>query len=186
MNFNKNSGLANKHSFLSPSSYHWVNYDVEKLTNVYTRHLALQRGTELHEFAQRCIDLNIKLPRTGKTLNMYVNDAIGFRMKPEVVLFYSPYSFGTVDAISFRENLLRIHDLKTGRTKASMVQLEVYAALFCLEYEKQPNKIDIELRIYQHGEILVNVPEPMRIREIMDKIIIFDQKLEEINLALEN
>lgn len=74
-----------------------------------------------------------KLPRLNKTLNAYVNDAIGYKMIPEQILFYSDNCFGTADAIVFRNGLLRIHDLKTGVIPAHMEQLEVYAALFCLE-----------------------------------------------------
>ena len=186
MNFNKHHNLTGKHAFLSASKYHWINYSEEHLVSVYTRQLAVQKGTELHDFAQRCIELRQKLPRSRKALNRYVNDAIGYRMAAEQILFYSPNSFGTADAISFRNKLLRIHDLKTGKKKASMHQLEVYAALFCLEYEYQPNKIDMELRIYQGIDVVVHIPEPMPIRQIMDKIIQFDKKIEEILTVMED
>ena len=186
MNFNKHYNLIGKHAFLSASKYHWINYDVDKLVSVYTRRLAVKRGTELHAFAQLCIELGQKLPRSRKSLNLYVNDAIGFRMEPEQILLYSPNAFGTADAISFRNNLLRIHDLKTGKHRASIHQLEVYAALFCLEYEQRPNKIDIELRVYQSSEIIVHEPEPIRVREIMDKIILFDLTIEEIETVMED
>jgi hypothetical protein len=106
---------------------------------------------------------------------MYVNDAIGFKMKPEQVLYYSENCFGTADAIIFRNNLLRIHDLKTGVTKAHMEQLEIYAALFCLEYKKRPSDIDMELRIYQNNEIVIFNPTAEDIVPIMDKIITFDK-----------
>lgn len=186
MNFNKHYNLTGKHAFLSASKYHWINYDEDRLVSVYTRQLAVQRGTELHDFAQRCIELGQKLPKSRKALNQYVNDAIGYRMLAEQTLFYSQNAFGTADAISFRNNFLRVHDLKTGRKRASMHQLEVYAALFCLEYERHPNKIDMELRIYQGIDIIVYVPEPMLIREIMDKIIHFDKKIEEILTVMED
>lgn len=180
MNFNKHYNLNGKHAFLSASKYHWVNYSEEQLVSVYVRQLAVLRGTELHEFAQRCIELGQKLPKSRKALNQYVNDAIGFRMLPEQTLFYSENSFGTADAISFRKNLLRIHDLKTGKRKASMHQLEVYAALFCLEYDHLPDKIDMELRIYQSSNVVVNVPEHTTIRRIMEKIKLFDKVLQEL------
>lgn len=186
MKFEKHSDLVGRHAFLSASKYHWTNYDLDKLTSVYTRSLAVKRGLELHAFAQRCIELEIKLPRSRNSLNQYVNDAIGFRMSPEQILFYSLNAFGTADAISFRNKTLRIHDLKTGRSRVSMRQLEIYMALFCLEYKIKPNAIDSELRIYQSNEIVVHVPEPMAIREIMDKIITFDKKIEEINLVMED
>ena len=182
MNFKKHSDLEGKHAFLSASKYHWINYDEEKLSDTYLKYLATQRGTELHAFACQCIRLGVKLPRTRKTLNMYVNDAIGYKMTPEQPLYYSENCFGTADAISFNKNLLRIHDLKTGVSPTSMHQLEIYAALFCLEYRKQPQDIDMELRIYQSGEVYVHEPPSDDILEIMDKIILFDKRIEEIEM----
>ena len=180
MNFRKHFELEGKHAFLGASKWHWVNYDEDKLISYYRSQLAVQRGTELHDFAKRCIELNIKLPKSKKTLNMFVNDAIGFRMTPEQPLYYSEFCFGTTDAISFKDNFLRIHDLKTGATPAHMEQLIIYAALFCLEYSIDPEEIDIELRIYQSDEVLVENPEASIIRDIMDKIIFFDKKLSQI------
>ncbi len=174
MNFNKHSNLEGKHAFLSASKYHWINYDEEKLAQSFQNFMAAQRGTELHEHAKRCIQLGTKLMKSKKTLNMFVNDAIGYRMTPEQPLYYSANCFGTADAISFRDNILRIHDLKTGVSPTHMEQLMVYAALFCLEYDKQPDKIQIELRIYQSDEIFVEVPDPEAIRAIMEKIVEFD------------
>lgn len=186
MDFNAHYDVAGRHAFLSASSPHWVNYDFEKLESVYLKSQANLKGTQLHDFARQCIDLGIKLPDNKKSLNQYVNDAIGYRMSPEQVLFYSYNCYGTADAISFRNNGLRIHDLKTGYSRVSMLQLEVYAALFCLEYEHKPNQIDIELRIYQASKIVIHVPEPPVIRRIMEKIIIFDRKIEELKLKEED
>lgn len=180
MNFNDHSRLAGTHAFLSASNYHWINYDLEKLSERFLTASAAKRGTELHDFASEAIRLGIKLPKTSKTLNMYVNDAIGYRMTPEQVLFYSPNCFGTADAISFKRNLLRIHDLKTGVTKASMHQLEIYAAMFCLEYNFKPFNIDIVLRIYQEDEIVELLPERDVITHLMDKIITFDKHLDKL------
>ena len=70
MNFNKHSGLEGTHAFLGASNYHWLNYDEEKLTRTYLNRLAVAKGTELHEFAAKCIELGQKLPRSRKTLNM--------------------------------------------------------------------------------------------------------------------
>jgi hypothetical protein len=120
--------------------------------------MAAQRGTELHDFARQCIVLGQKLPKTQKTLNMYVNDAIGFKMTPEQPLYYSENCFGTADSISFKQNYLRIHDLKTGESRTSMDQLEIYTALFCLEYNIDPGNIETELRLYQSDEVLVHHP----------------------------
>lgn len=177
-NFNKHLELEGRHSFLSPSTYHWINYTDEKLDERYRTHQAARLGTQLHEFAHHAISLGIKLPRSRKTLNMYVNDAIGFRMTSEQVLCYSINSFGTADTISFRNNLLRIHDLKNGVTTASMKQLEVYAALFCLEYGYKPPNIEMELRIYQNDEVNIHHPSVHDIVHIMDRIITFDRRIE--------
>ena len=180
MNFLKHYNLEGQHAFLGASKYHWINYDKEKLMNTYKKHLATLKGTELHDFAATCIKLGQKLPKSKKTLNMYVNDAIGFKMEPEQVLYYSDNCFGTADAISFRNNLLRIHDLKTGTVPAHMEQLLIYAALFCLEYKIKPGEIDIELRIYQSDEILYCNPTAEEILPIMDKIITFDKVIDDI------
>lgn len=177
MNFNKHYDLIGKHAFLGASKYHWVNYDEDKLTASYLNYLAIQRGTELHDIAKRLIEMGIKLPKTKKTLNMFVNDAIGFQMTPEQPLYFSENCFGTADAIAFKNNLLRIHDLKTGVGPTSMNQLYIYAALFCLEYNADPQKIDIVLRIYQSDEVFEDSPDPIDILAIMDKIISFDKKL---------
>lgn len=182
MNFNKHFSLEGKHAFLGASKYHWINYDADKLVESYSKYQATLNGTILHDFACQCITLGQKLPKSQKTLNMYVNDAIGFKMKPEQVLYYSDNCFGTADAIIFRNNLLRIHDLKTGVTRAHMEQLEIYAALFCLEYNKKPSDIDMELRIYQNNEILVHNPTVEDILPIMDKIITFDKLIDRMKM----
>lgn len=182
MNFNKHSGLDGHHAFLSPSKYHWVNYDEEKLDRVFSARMASQRGTDLHQFALDAIRLGVKLPRSPKTMHLYVNDAIGYRMTPEQVLFYSENAFGTADAISFRRNKLRIHDLKTGLSPSSVKQLEVYAALFCLEYRFKPFDIEIELRIYQNDEVQIFEADPDVITHIMDKIVTFDKRVTALRL----
>ena len=182
MNFKKHSSLEGKHAFLGASKYHWINYDDDKLIESYSKFQATLNGTILHDFACQCITLGQKLPKSQKTLNMYVNDAIGFKMKPEQVLYYSDNCFGTADAIVFRNNLLRIHDLKTGVTRAHMEQLEIYAALFCLEYNKKPSDIDMELRIYQNNDILVHNPTVEDILPIMDKIITFDKLIDRMTM----
>lgn len=181
MKFNNHFNLAGKHAFLGASKYHWINYNDEKLAESFTRYTAAQRGTEIHELAAKCIEMNVKLARSKKTLNMYVNDAIGYKMTPEQILYYSDNCFGTADSISFRDGFLRIHDLKTGVVvPGHMEQLMIYAALFCLEYGVKPGEIDIELRIYQNDEILVHCPEADEILPIMDKIIRFDKLINRI------
>lgn len=183
MNFNKHFRLEGQHAFLSASKYHWVNYSEEQLTQSYLKHLATVKGTRLHNFAKESIELGIKLPKSKKTLNMYINDAIGYKMIPEQVLFYSDNCFGTADTISFRDNLLRIHDLKTGVTKSSMRQLEIYTSLFCLEYDINPNDIEIELRIYQSDEVIINTPVKEDILYAMEKIERFDKQINKVKLG---
>lgn len=180
MNFNNHSNLEGQHAFLGASKYHWINYDEAKVAESYSKFMATQKGTILHSFAAQCILLGQKLPKSQKTLNMYVNDAIGYKMVPEQILYFSNNCFGTADAIIFRNRLLRIHDLKTGVVPAHMEQLEIYAALFCLEYKVNPADINIELRLYQNDEILYHNPTVEDIVPIMDKIITFDEIINRI------
>lgn len=177
MHFNTHSDLVGLHAFLSASKHHWVRYDDEKLIGTYLRHREAVRGSELHDLAARLIRMGIKLPKTRQTFNLYVNDAIGYRMTPEQPLFYSPICFGTTDAIAFRDDLLRIHDLKNGVSPCSMEQLEIYAALFCLEYNYRPGQIRMELRMYKGDDVLVHIPEVDTIAHIMDRIITFDKMI---------
>ena len=183
MIFNDHSGLSGRHAFLSPSSYHWLNYTDQKLEARYMAVTAAKRGSDLHALAHEAIRLGIKLSKANKALSTYVNDGIGYKMSCEQMLYYSDNCFGTPDTISFRRGKLRIHDLKTGITVASEQQLEVYAAIFCLEYAIDPFEIEIELRIYQRDEVRVFLPFPERIVSIMDKIILFDQQIEQIRAS---
>lgn len=180
MNFNEHLNLIGKHAFLSPSQYHWVNYDEDKLKERYLSNQAKERGIEYHALAETCIRLGVKLAKNKNTLNMFVNDAIGYKMNAEQPLYYSDNCFGTADAISFRKNLLRVHDLKTGTIPASMTQLMVYAAIFCLEYGYMPDEIDMELRIYQFNDIETLVPESRDVAHIMDTIVAFDAYLNDL------
>lgn len=179
MNFNSHYNLKGQHAFLSASKWHWVNYDISKLNESFNNFKAAQRGTELHELADKLIKMKIRLPKNNTTLNMYVNDAIGFNMETEVILYYSDNCFGTCDTISFKKNFLRIHDYKSGTTPAHMEQLMIYDALFCLEYKVKPDKIKHELRIYQNDEIQIMEPESDDILTIMDTIINFDRQINE-------
>lgn len=178
MNFNEHSRLVGQHAILGPSKYHWINYDNDKMAEVYANAQAARRGVELHAFAHQAINLGIKLPKSSKTLNMYVNDAIGYRMTTEQVLYYSPNCFGTADTICFNNRLLRIHDYKSGVIPGSVHQLEVYAALFCLEYHFKPAEIEIELRLYQSDEIQAFEGDVDAITHIISKIISFDNFIE--------
>lgn len=208
MNWNDHSKLVGKHAILSPSGYHWLNYDKEeskdKLYSRYIGNYAQEIGTLVHEFACKRIQYRMPLRKRDQdaiifylldngiprnvididyfyeNLLYYINDAIDYRMSPEVVLYYSDNCFGTTDAILYNNNHLRIHDLKTGKAPAHIEQLEIYAALFCLEYKKKPGDLDMELRIYQPGNLLTMTPEVDDIAPIMDKIISCDKFLSKL------
>lgn len=179
MIWNPHSELQGQHALLSASKYHWTNYNDEKLARLYSSHSAARRGEALHAYAQMAIKLKQKQPANGKTVCRYVNDAIGFRMDTEVVLFYSLNAFGTCDAISFRKNLLRIHDLKTGITQTSERQLYVYAVYFCLEYGFKPHEIQMELRIYQNDDVRIYDPDRDELAHIMDRLMTADRIINE-------
>ena len=180
MKFKEHRHLAGAHALFGASKSSWLRYDDDKFIEALESRKAREMGTKYHEWAKMTIDLGIKQPKSKKTLYSYVNDAIGFKMQTEVVLYYSDRFFGTADTISFRSNKLRIHDLKTGKNPASMEQLVIYAALFCLEYGIRPGDIEIELRIYQNDEILYHKPEAPEITVIMDKIVHVDKMLAEL------
>lgn len=186
MRFRPHFELEGKHAFMAPSSHSWVNYDLDKMTRVFYTHQAARLGDRKHALAAELINLGVKLPPIQKTMNMYVNDAIGYKMTPEQPLYYSENCFGTADSIAFRQNpstdnwMLRIHDLKTGSTRTSMKQLEIYSCLFCLEYNFDPADIDIELRIYKSDDIEVYIPDLDDLMHIIDKIKTFDRMIEEI------
>lgn len=181
MNFVKHLNLQGLHAPFSASQSSWLRYSDDKALEVYANKKAAEMGTKLHEWAKTTIDLGIKQPRSKKTIYAYVNDAIGFKMDTEVVLYYSDRFFGTADAICFRNNMLRIHDLKTGIRPVHMEQLMVYAALFCLEYKVKPGTIDMELRIYQNDEIIYHNPTAEEIVPIIDKIVHLNKLLEKVD-----
>ena len=199
MNFNKHLEYEGKHALLSASKYSWLNYDDDKIVNAYVGSYATTIGTLVHAYAKDKIRYRqpmednrseknslllhllkndipervIPLENLFYNLLPYVNDAIGYKMTPEQVLYYSDYSFGTADAISYGRNILRIHDLKTGATPASMDQLMIYAAWFFLEYKKEVNfqRSRTELRIYQNQEVIVHTPTNSEIAAVMEKVI---------------
>lgn len=173
MKFYDHKNLSGLHAPFTPSQSSWLRYDDNKLLEVYANKKMAQMGTRLHEWAAETIKLGLKQPRSKKTICAYVNDAIGFQMEPEVVLYYSDHFFGTADTISFRDGTLRIHDLKTGKVgkiEEHMDQLEIYAALFCLEYKVKPQDIQIELRVYKCDEVFVWNPDAETIYNIMSNI----------------
>lgn len=179
--FNRHPELEGRHAFLSASKSHWVNYTEEKLDTTFLNAIAAQKGTAIHEYAAMAIKLGMKQPRSQKTVCQYINDAIGFKMDPEVMLVYSPNAFGTADAISFRDGVLRIHDLKTGFTATMFRQLDVYAAFFCLEYGYKPHDLkEIVLRIYQNDDVKEAVGDPDEILNIMSQIVRFDERIDNL------
>lgn len=211
MNFNNHSELLGKHAFLSPSQYSWLNYSVDKLNARYVSSWAQQIGTALHDISRRAIQYRTRLSKSDKKMvvlelmdiykiprdviaqidmdamlanvSAYVKDAIGYKMTPEQPLYFSRYCFGTADAISFEKKKLRIHDLKTGYIPAHMDQLEIYAALFCLEYKQKPHDISTELRIYQSGEIQILEPDPDDISNTIKIIRQADSELAHYSLT---
>lgn len=187
MIFNQHLSLEGTHAPFGASKHAWIRYSDDKFIDVYKNLKASEIGTRKHELAAEMIRLGQKAGGRDYFTH-YVNDAIGYHMTPEVILFYSELFYGTADAIRFDEkkSLLRIHDLKTGVTPVSMEQLYIYVALFCLEYHIRPGDIQIETRIYQvNQDIVVDNPTASDIAPIMDKMIhitklIHDQELKNI------
>lgn len=181
--FNTYQELEGKHAILSASNYHWINYSEERMLEVFDNKMTAAHGTRLHAWACETIKLGLVQPNTTQTINMYVNDCIGYRMQTEVLLYYSQNAFGTADAIDFVKApegdhmILRIFDLKNGVIKASFTQLLVYAAFFCLEYKVRPADIEYDLRIYQNDEIHYCEVDPQEIIMIMGVIKDHDKLL---------
>ena len=174
MHFNRHLNLQGEHAFLSPSQHSWLHYTPDRLVERWTTAQAASYGTAQHEYAHREIEEGNLSGLVG-TIGLYINDAIKYRMTCEQILYYSENCFGTADTIAFRYQTLRIHDLKTGVIQGSVHQLEIYAALFCLEYDKDPFKIKMELRIYQDNQVVVYDADPEDILFIMNKIQEFDK-----------
>lgn len=181
MEFNKHPELSGKHSYLSPSQYSWLNYEEGKMKRRWKNEKKKEEGTYLHEMASMMIKTYTEAADINKALNLFVNDAIGFVMDSEVVLRYSDNAFGTADAISFdaKKKILRIHDLKTGLTKPSFKQLDIYAAYFCLEYGIDPTKITVIERLYQGMGYVENIPAPVDIKWTMERVIAADAEINE-------
>ena len=172
----KNYEHISGHAFLSPSRYHWLNYDRDKLMVTYRNHKKAALGTRYHKVASELIKLALRLPNTEASINSFVNDAIGFKMDSEVMLYYSPNCYGTADAISFHKRVLRIHDLKTGISPGAMGQLIIYAGLFCLDYSLKANELeDVFLRIYQESELIEYHPTVDDIFDVVQKIVESDK-----------
>lgn len=180
MRFNQHWQVEGKHAFLGASKYHWINYELDKMEHIWNNKFASEKGTRLHKLAAFCIQERVKLADNGTTLSMYVNDAIGYHMTPEQVLLFSENCFGTPDAIKFEKMILRIHDLKTGVHLGSFNQTKIYCALFCHEYKINPYDIEMIMRIYQNDQIFEEIADPAEIKRIMDKMVVFDKRIEEM------
>lgn len=204
MRWNDHHKLEGAHAFLGASKPGWMKYDKDQLLNRYNNYYAADVGTAIHALAKDLIKARIKISQNDlalvnltvykyvskaypngynqddilRNLIPYVNDAIGFHMDPEVILYYSDNCFGTTDTICFDEKkkILRIHDLKTGTTSVHDEQLFIYDALFCLEYNIDPMKLTtIVNRFYQNSEIREIIADPKEIKRIMNLIILDDK-----------
>ena len=181
--FNDHTRLRDSHSYLSASQHAWLHYTDDEFIDKYRAAKAAVLGSRIHALAAELISLKQRLPDTEETLNMHVNDAIDFGMSPEVVLYYSPNAFGTSDAIGYDQprHFLRVHDLKTGSNPASMEQLYVYAAYFCLEYDMPVGKLDYNFRLYQNDTIIEDEhPDKDEIAHICDMIVRRDKLINDI------
>lgn len=198
--WNDHHELEGTHAFLGASKYQWLNYTNDILVERYNNSFAQEIGTIIHELASMLIKNKIKInkqdkhmidikmaenfiPKTAYNVNFilnvlvpFVNDAIGFRMDSEVILFYDFLCYGTADVIKYFDvqHILRIHDLKTGVSQASFKQLIIYAALFYIEYKISPFENKTILRLYQN----LNLTEEMIQKLKADNIDISDDYLE--------
>jgi hypothetical protein len=186
--FNKHPKLEGTHAILSPSNYHWLNDDEEKLRKRLKNAKAAARGDSLHALAAHAITEGVMLYPNGSTLSLYVNDAIEYGMQAERTLFFSLDAFGHADAIGFEIypmpdgnilGFLRIHDLKTGVSPASMKQLYVYCAYFCLEYGFKPYEIEGELRLYQNDSIECTTIDRVILTQVMSTILAHQRVIDE-------
>ena len=148
---------------------------------IYCKYKYQDSKQEINEFGMKLVQNVGYLPKeVFEAVKCYVNDGIEYKMTVEQPLIFSTNVFGTADTIAFRNNTLRIHDLKTGALPAHMEQLETYAALFCLEYGFKPSNIKTELRLYQWDGVVVKEPTVEDILPIMDRIITIGKLAKEV------
>ena len=153
---------------------------------IYNKYVHLSDNGTVPEYAMNLIThLGTVRKEVFEALECYINDGVGYKMNTEWPIKYSDEVFGHADTLSFRDNFLRIHDMKTGDNPAHMEQLQIYAALFCLEYGPmynfKPSDIQIELRLYQWDEIIVFNPTVEDILPIIDKIVTINKISEKID-----
>ena len=89
MRFKKHFHLEGQHEFLSPSVYHWINYDEERLEFRYKLSRAAIEGMEQHRYAAIAIEEREIQDDETTTVGMYINQCIQYHMHPEVVLYFS-------------------------------------------------------------------------------------------------
>lgn len=158
--------------------------DVE--TYVYCKYTYLSESLVIGDYGKKLLSNLRNVPKeVFEALKYYINDGISFKMNVEQGLQYSEHFFGHADTICFRNNVLRIHDFKSGDNPAHIEQLKVYAALFCLEYEIKPSTITIILRLYQwHNieEVVINTETDgyEELIAIIDKIISSEKLIKNI------
>lgn len=189
---------ASGHMIFGGSNKAWHNYSEDDVIRILISKEAAKIGTVVHEWVDQYVKYNNErlLKSDAKHLRQkllsehipeiafdiqtlfpnvqnYVNDAIKYNMRTEEFLYVSDVCGGTADAIMFDEdtNILRVHDLKTGVTPASMDQLYSYVAFFCLEYGYAPGDLRIETRIYQNNEVIIANPTAEDILPIMDQAL---------------
>lgn len=176
MDFNRHFNLTGKHAKLAPSQGAWLRYDFDHMLKRLRTMAAAQRGSDMHALACEAIRLRVKF-QGRTTIAAYVNDAIGYKMTPEQVLYATEHCFGTADAIGLTHDkkldrwVLRIFDLKTGESPVKVDQLVIYAAIFCIEYGFKPFDLLYDLRIYQMNQIIsYDEVTPEDVAMAMDKI----------------
>ena len=141
-------------------------------TYIYAKYTFLSEDLKISEYGKKLLIYLKFVPKEVLEVTMcYINDGIRYGMNVEQGLKYSEFVYGHADTICFKNNILRIHDLKTGDGPAHIEQLKLYAALFCLEYVIKPSTIKIELSLYHWDEITQLEPDLEEIINLMDSII---------------
>lgn len=179
------SAYCNAHrAELGTEIHEWSSIQI-KLKNRVSNIKEIEKGVKTHiydkyaktpEYRDMLLSNIYYLPgEIYPTVKLFVNDCIGYRMQSEQKVGYSEFFWGTADAIRCVDNRLQVFDLKTGTRPAKMTQLCVYAALYCLQEHMKPDQLsEIETRIYQMGEVIVDNPPSDIIYDIMHKISDFD------------
>ena len=148
-----------------------------KQTNNIVKMIQLFMSDSKECFSEELINFIPNLPpEIFNTVILYVNDCIGFGMDPEKQIVHNDSCFGTADAVCFDGKTLRVSDLKTGDSPGHMEQLLIYDALFCLEYNIQPDKIKFENRIYQYGDVQLAIDFPSEVILQIMQIIMTESK----------